>query len=50
MPYCLDHKMSLSLGHKAAPERKEKHKAYLTKVLTCTLTALQGSELLALLS
>jgi len=50
MPYCLNQKMSLSPGNKGAPERKEKHKAYLTAVITCILTALQGRGLLALLS
>lgn len=44
MPYCLNHKMSLSLGNKAAPERKAKHKTDLTEVITRVVTALGGGE------
>lgn len=48
MPYCLNHKISLSLGNKASPEReerhkerREKHKAYLTEVVACLLSPLR---------
>lgn len=48
MPYCLNHKISLSLGNKGAPEReeelkerREKHKAYLIELITCLLSLLR---------
>lgn len=34
MPCCLNHKTSLSLGHKAAPEGRFKRKSCLTEFLT----------------
>lgn len=45
LPYHFNHKLSLSLGNAAAPEGKEEHKTYGTKVITCMVTALRGRGL-----